>query len=126
MKKAGTSLILLIHTVVLGVMFALASAGVYAHVPVNPDRDQSVTFDAPLYELDCCMMLAQGQRLHCDHAPLPLQATGPAQSDDNQPALIALSTFHPTPVAGMVSALTTTDVSITGPPAFILFGNFRS
>ena len=126
MKKLGTSVIVLIHTFVWGAVLALASAGVYAHVPVNPDGEPSVTFDTASYELDCCMMLAQGQHLHCDNAPPSPQANGPARLNDNQAALTAFSAFPLTPVAGLVSALGVTDISITGPPAFILFGNFRS
>jgi hypothetical protein len=127
MEKAGVSMIALIHAFALGVMLALASAGANAHVPENPGGDaiHGTSFAPHQYDLDCTMP-AKGQHLHCHHASASPQATGPVPLDDDQPALISRPANIPAHSTDMVSAPAATGISIAGPPAFILFGNFRS
>ena len=124
-------MIVLIHAFALGVTLALASAGVNAHMPENPDRDaiHGTALDIHQHAFDCATAAEeQGQHhLHCHHAsPHPQATGGPVQLDDDQPALVARPGVIPVYNASIGPALAVIHISITGPPRFILFGNFRS
>ncbi len=100
------------------------------HSPAAPESSSAHEHDtgSPLRQSDC-MTPESGQDLFCCHfaSPCP-QATGPLRSLNNdQPALAAdpAAAFTVQKI-GIQPAAHTATASITGPPRFILFGNFRS
>jgi len=121
-------MVALAHAIVLGMIFAFASAGTLALAPANPGRDAThgTTFDKHPHEFDCTSFPGGGRRLHCHLTSTGTEATGPVRSLDDQPALVTCSAILPARSANMVSALAVTHIPIAGHPAYILFGNFRS
>jgi hypothetical protein len=105
------------------------ASGTHDHSPVASESSSAHEHDAdrPLHQPDCTIA-GSGQDLFCCHfaSPSP-EATGPLRSlNDDQPVLAAnLATLAARKI-GIQPTILSATTFITGPPRFILFGNFRS
>lgn len=105
------------------------AAGTDAHVPVASGSSSAYAHDADSHprEFDCTIP-ANGEYFLCCHfaSPCP-QAAGPLRSlDDDQPVLAVNLAAFAVQKVGIRSTSHSASASITVPPRFILFGNFRS
>ncbi len=108
-------------------LYAVA-AGTHDHSPVAPESSSAHQHDAgsPLHQPDCTTA-ENGQDFCCHFASPSPQATNQVRSlDDDQPVLaVNLAALAVHKVGSRCSTHLAT-ACITGPPRFILFGNFRS
>lgn len=110
------------------VPLSAVAAGTHDHSPVASGSSGANEHYAgsPLRPPHCTIP-ASGQDFCCHLAsPFP-QATGPVRSlDDDQPVLAVNLAAFAVQKVGIRSMTHSATASITGPPRFILFGNFRS
>ena len=129
MKKSGVSVVGLLQIMLLAAAFAFASADASAYAPANPGGNAART-GVPAkqpHELECASFSGNGQRLHCHLKSTRPEATGPSRPlDDDQPALVAYPAASATHGAAMLPAPHPGRIPIAAPPAYILFGSFRS
>jgi len=110
------------------VPLSAVAAGTDAHAPVASGSSSAYEHDAvsPLRQPDCA--IPASEQYFCCHLASPCpQATGTVRSlDVDQPVLAVTTADFAVRKAGTRSATHSAPASITGPPRFILFGNFRS
>jgi hypothetical protein len=115
----------------LAFMLALVFVPASAHAHTLPDSsghaEHGTNFNQYPLDIDCDSQIAVGRHIHCHLRSTGAEAPGPVPSlDDDQPALVSRTTHLPALNTNLLSTLAVTRVPITAPPAFILFGNFRS
>lgn len=131
MNMSGSRRMALLQALALMLALAFISANAYAHVPVNSGvhAGHGIMLHQFPHEIDCDSPAAGEKHhlLHCHMTSAGAEAPGPVPSlDDDQSALVSRTIDLPTIISNLLSTLAVTRVPITGPPAFILFGNFRS
>ena len=110
------------------VPLSAVASGTHDHSPVASESGSAHEHDAgsPLHQPGCTAP-ETGQDLCCHFASPPPQATNQVRSlDDDQPVLAVNLAALAAQKFGIRSTTHLATASITGPPRFILFGNFRS
>ena len=133
MKKWGVSCggglrAMAVMAALLLVPLSAVAAGAHDHSPAASESSSAHEHDTgnPLHQPGCTTP-ENGQDLCCHFASPPPQATNQVRSlDDDQPVLAANLAAPAVRKTGIRSTIHPVTASITGPPRFILFGNFRS
>lgn len=117
-----------VMTALLLVPLYAVAAGTHDHSPVTSESSSAHEHDAgsPLHQPGCTAP-ESGQDFCCHSASPSPQATNQVRSlDDDQPVLAVNLGVLAVQKVGTRSTVRSATASITGPPRFILFGNFRS
>ena len=110
------------------VPLSAVAAGAHDHSPAASESSSAHEHDTgnPLHQPGCTTP-ENGQDLCCHFASPSPQATNQVRSPDNdQPVLAVNLAAFAVQKVGIRSTTHLAPSSITGPPRFILFGNFRS
>ncbi|MFN7085231.1 MAG: hypothetical protein ACK4N4_01235 [Burkholderiales bacterium] len=108
-------------------LFAFAPASADTGMPVKKAGIAAHDTVSDSHGLECASFSGDGQRLYCHLKSANAEATGPSRPpDDGEAVLVAYPAASATHGAETLPALRVDRIPAAAPPAYILFGSFRS